>query len=32
MLERVWEKGNTLALLVGIQIDTVTMENSMEML
>jgi len=30
MLERVWRKGNLLALLVGMQIDTATMENSME--
>ena len=30
MLDRVWEKGNPLALLVGMQIDTATMENSME--
>ena len=30
MLERVWRKGNPLALLVGLQIDTTTMENSME--
>ena len=30
MLERVWIKGNLLALLVGMQIDTATMENSME--
>ena len=30
MLERVWRKGNTFALLVGIQIDTATMKNSME--
>ena len=29
MLERVWRKGNTLALLVGIWISVVTMENSM---
>ena len=28
MLERVWRKGNPLALLVGMQIDTATMENS----
>ena len=27
MLERVWGKGNTLALLVGMQIDTATMED-----
>ena len=30
MLERVWRKGNPLVLLVGMQIDTATMENSME--
>ena len=30
MLERVWKKGNPLALSVGMQIGTVTMENSME--
>ena len=30
MLERVWRKGSPLALLVGMQIDTATMENSME--
>ena len=30
MLERVWRKGNTLALLVGMQIDTATMEDNME--
>ena len=30
MLERVWRKGNPLALLVGMQIDTATIENSME--
>ena len=29
MLERVWRKGNPLALLIGMQIDTATMENSM---
>ena len=28
--DRVWRKGNALALLVGMQIDTTTMENSME--
>ena len=27
-----WRKGNPLALLVGMQIDIVTMENSMEIL
>ena len=30
MLERMWRKGNTLTLLVGMQISTVTMENSVE--
>ena len=30
MLERVWRKGNPLALVVGMYIDTATMENSME--
>ena len=30
MLERVWRKGNPLALLVGMEIDTATLENSME--
>ena len=30
MLERVWRIGNTLALLVGMYIDTATLENSME--
>ena len=29
MLEKVWRKGNPPALLVGMQIDTATMENSM---
>ena len=29
MLERVWRKGNPLALLVGMKIDTATVENSM---
>ena len=28
MLERVWRKGNSLGLLVGMQIDTATMEDS----
>ena len=28
MLERVWGKGNCTALLVGMQIDIATMENS----
>ena len=32
MLERVWRKGNLLALLVGMQIDIVTMEDRMEIL
>ena len=30
MLERVWRKGNPLTLLVGMQISTATMENSVE--
>ena len=30
MLEKLWRRGNPLALLVGVQIDTATMENSME--
>ena len=30
MLERLWRKGNTFALLVGMQPSTATMENSME--
>ena len=30
MLERVWRKGNALVLLVGMQIDTDTMEDNME--
>ena len=30
MLERVWRKGNPLAPLVGMQIDTATMEDGME--
>ena len=30
MLERMWKKRNTLALLVGMQTDTATIENSME--
>ena len=30
MLERVWRKGNPLALLVGMQIGAATMENNME--
>ena len=30
MLERVWRKGNALALLVGMLIDTATVEDDME--
>ena len=30
MLEKVWRKGNALALLVGMLIDTATMEDSTE--
>ena len=30
MPERVWKKGNPLALLVGMLTDTTTMENSIE--
>ena len=30
MQERIWIQGNPLALLVGMQIDIATMENSME--
>ena len=30
MLERVWRKGNSPTLLVGMQIGSVTMENSIE--
>ena len=30
MLKRMWRKGNPLALLVGMQIDIATMENSEE--
>ena len=30
MLERVWRKGNPLTLLVGMQTNTATMENSVE--
>ena len=30
MLQRVWRKGDPLALLVGMQIDTATMEKTME--
>ena len=29
MLERVWRKGNTLALLVEMEIDTATVEDGM---
>ena len=32
MLERVWRKGSPLALLVRMEIDTATMENSMEVI
>ena len=32
MLERVWRKGNTSTLLVGMQIGAATLENSMEVL
>ena len=32
MLERVWRKGNPLTLLVGMQISTATMENSVKIL
>ena len=32
MLESVWLKGNALALLVEMLIDTATVENSMEIL
>ena len=32
ILERTWRKGNPLTLLVGMQIDTAIMENSMEIL
>ena len=32
MLERVWRKGNSLTLLVGMQTSTATMENSVEFL
>ena len=32
MLDRVWRKGNPVALLVGMEIDTAAMENSMEIL
>ena len=30
MPERVWRKGNSLALLVGMQTDMATLENSMK--
>ena len=30
ILERMWRKGNPLTLLVGIQVSTATLENSME--
>jgi len=30
MLERVWRKGNTFALLVGMYIDIATMEDSID--
>ena len=30
VLERLWRKGNPLTLLVGMQISTATMENSVE--
>ena len=30
MLKRVWRKGNPLTLLVGMQTNTATMENSVE--
>ena len=30
MLEKVWRKGNTLALLMKMKIDTATMEDSIE--
>ena len=30
MLERVWRKGNPLTLLVGMQTNTATLENSVE--
>ena len=32
MLQRVWKKGNPLALLVGMEIGALTTENSMEFL
>ena len=30
MLDRVWRKGNILALLAGMQIDIATLEDAME--
>ena len=30
MLERIWRKGNPIALLVGMKNDTATMENCMK--
>ena len=30
MLERVWKKGNPFTLLVGMETETTTIENSME--
>ena len=30
MLERVWRKGNALALLVGMETDTASMQDSVE--
>ena len=30
MLERVWRKGSLLGLLIGMQVDTATMEKSVE--
>ena len=30
MLERVWREGNPFALLVGLQVDTATLENRMK--
>ena len=30
MLERVWRKGSPITLLVGMQTDTATMENSVK--
>ena len=32
MLERMWRKGNLLKLLVGMYIDTASMEDNMEIL